>query len=158
MDIREIRKSLGMTQQEFADAIGVDKTVVYKYERGLTKPSKKRIEQIDHLLKLNGDEDTVIEITRHDNNSQSRVVDNYIRRLIILGANGHCELCGKSAPFLDKDNRPFLCMHIVDNKNLKVDITQRCVALCPECNARVGALGSEEEIKILKDKAKQHYY
>ena len=157
MDIRAIRQSLGMTQREFADAIGVDEAAVYKYEHGISKPSKKRIDRIDELLRTNGDDYSVIEITSNINH-QGRVMDDYMRRLVILGANGCCELCGKAASLSDKDGHPFLCMYIVNNQNLKVDITKRCVALCPECLATTRILADEKTIKFLKEKAAGHNY
>ena len=44
--IRLIRKSLDMTQSEFGDSLGVNRTVIKNYELGITDPSKLFI---DHL-------------------------------------------------------------------------------------------------------------
>lgn len=44
--IRLIRKSLDMTQSDFGDSLGVNRTVIKNYELGITEPSKLFI---DHL-------------------------------------------------------------------------------------------------------------
>ena len=69
MDVLKIRKSLRMTQAEFADAIGVDKSVVYKYEHGLLNPSKKRREKIDYIVSLGGKDTAVVETEYFDNDA-----------------------------------------------------------------------------------------
>lgn len=158
MNIREIRKSLGMTQAEFAAAIGVDKSVVYKYEHGLLYPSRKRQEKIDYLVSLGGKATVVVEAENFESEAgKGRIVDAYIRRLLIMGSSGCCELCGAKAPFLDKDERPYLCVYIVD-KDSEEDITRRSVVLCPNCHAKVNVLADEEEINTLKKKAAEHNY
>lgn len=158
MDVLKIRKSLGMTQAEFAEAIGVDKSVVYKYEHGKLNPPKKRRERIDFIVSLGGKDSSVVEMEYADTNAGTgRVVDGFIRRLIITGAGGCCELCGAKAPFLDKDQRPYLCLYITDNDKDK-DITHRCVALCPNCHAKINVRADEEDISKLKDIASGHNY
>ena len=87
MDVLKIRKSLRMTQAEFADAIGVDKSVVYKYEHGLLNPSKKRREKIDYIVSLGGKDTAVVETEYFDNEAgKGRIVDGFIRRLMITGS------------------------------------------------------------------------
>ncbi|MCR5095920.1 MAG: helix-turn-helix domain-containing protein [Erysipelotrichaceae bacterium] len=158
MDVLKIRKSLGMTQAEFAEAIGVDKSVVYKYEHGILNPPKKRRERIDFIASLGGKDSSLIEMEYSDEEAvKDRVTDGIIRRLMIIGANGCCELCGSKAPFLDKNKRPYLCLYITDNDKKK-DVTRRCVALCPNCLARINVLADENEINTLKNKADQHNY
>jgi phage repressor protein C with HTH and peptisase S24 domain len=43
LDVKEIRKNLGLTQQEFADKLGVSRNTILNYERGETIPSSKSI-------------------------------------------------------------------------------------------------------------------
>lgn|GEM_PF-6263551 len=154
MDVLKIRKSLGMTQAEFASAIGVDKSVVYRYEHGLISPSKEKRDRIDYIVSVGG-KDLLLE-TRSEA-VKSDVSDKYIRRLMIMGSDGCCELCGQNAPFTDKENRPFLYLYVTDN-NEDVDITHRCVTLCPNCYAKVNVLKNAEDIESLKKKAEQHRY
>lgn len=44
--IREIRKTLGMTQEQLADKIGVKRSVISKYETGLVSPTLEQLERI----------------------------------------------------------------------------------------------------------------
>ena len=114
MDILKIRKSLGMTQKEFGDAIGVDKSVVYKYEHGLAKPPRKRMERIDLLVSIKGGPDLLVECKSKDTSYKDRLL-SYAKLLILMGCDGCCEKCGEDAPFRDKDNRPYLLFYKVDD-------------------------------------------
>lgn len=49
MDIKELRKALGLSQKDFAEKIGVSGKSVSAYELGKTKPSKKVLERIKEL-------------------------------------------------------------------------------------------------------------
>lgn len=160
MNILTIRKMLGMTQKEFADAIGVDKSVVFKYEHGLTKPSKKRIERINHLLSCAGFGTCVEELVFGEAQPDHLIAyqSDIVRRLIIKGADGCCELCGEKAPFLDKDGRPYLCLHTIDRYNREINVVNNSVVLCPNCNAKISVLGDEKDITLLKEKALKHNY
>lgn len=51
-DIREKRK---MTQQELADAIGVDRSTVTKWELGVNSPSGKTLLRLGEILKCKVD-------------------------------------------------------------------------------------------------------
>ena len=53
--IIEIRKKRGMTQQELGKAIGVDKRVVSKYEKGQTVPSVMMASDIAKALDISLD-------------------------------------------------------------------------------------------------------
>ena len=50
MNVKEIRKSLGLSQQGFALKIGVSISVVQKWEIGKRNPGKKSMEKIDKLV------------------------------------------------------------------------------------------------------------
>lgn len=43
LDVKKIRKDLGLTQQEFADKLGVSRNTILNYEKGETIPSSKSI-------------------------------------------------------------------------------------------------------------------
>ena len=51
-EIIELRKRLKMTQQQFADAIGVDRVTVARWETGQKKPSNLAKRQLARLAKL----------------------------------------------------------------------------------------------------------
>ena len=48
-DIKGLRKKLGMTQQELADKIGVDRVTVARWEAGEKKPSNLARRQLQRL-------------------------------------------------------------------------------------------------------------
>ena len=47
--IREERKRLGLTQQELADLVGVDRNSQINYERGHRSPPAEYLERLDAL-------------------------------------------------------------------------------------------------------------
>jgi len=61
-----------------------------------------------------------------------------IRKYVKARANGHCEGCGKQAPFVNRDGKPYLHAHHVHelSKGGK-DTPDTVVALCPNCHYRV---------------------
>lgn len=48
--LKTIRRSLGLTQQEFADRLGVQKTTLSRYERGERSPSLSNALEISRIL------------------------------------------------------------------------------------------------------------
>jgi DNA-binding XRE family transcriptional regulator len=60
IDVRGIRKKLGLTQLAFAKKIGVSRDTVINYEKGETIPASK-IEMLNNLL-LNKEEINILEI------------------------------------------------------------------------------------------------
>lgn len=55
-EIIALRKSLGMTQAKFAEAIGGTVTSVSRWETGVTKPSRLYIKEMRSLKGKNGTE------------------------------------------------------------------------------------------------------
>lgn len=52
MNLKEIRESEGMTQQELADAIGRDRSLITKIENKNTLPSVETAKAIGRVLKI----------------------------------------------------------------------------------------------------------
>lgn len=50
MDIKAIRKELGMTQVAFAEALALSENAVVHYEKGRANPRPATIEKINQLL------------------------------------------------------------------------------------------------------------
>jgi len=48
-EVKEIRKHLKMTQQELADAIGVDRVTVARWESDHKRPSNLALRQLERL-------------------------------------------------------------------------------------------------------------
>lgn len=62
----------------------------------------------------------------------------YVRVLVLRRANGICERCNKPAPFLSKNNKPFLEVH--HSQFLSQggdDVVSNCEALCPNCHRKI---------------------
>lgn len=47
--IKEIRINEGLTLEQFGNILGTSKSVVFKWERGVTKPNKARLKHIADL-------------------------------------------------------------------------------------------------------------
>ncbi len=86
--------------------------------------------------------------------------NEYITRTIILGSGGKCELCGKRAPFKDKDGRPYLEVRALDDDfNIrKEEIEKKIVALCPNCNRKLDILADPADFEKLRGIASHHDY
>jgi 5-methylcytosine-specific restriction protein A len=77
---------------------------------------------------------------------RDQAVTEYAKRR----ANGHCDLCGKSAPFKDAQDRPYLeCHHIVWLANGGSDTIDNACALCPNCHRKMHIVGAQSDIKAL---------
>lgn len=162
MDIKEARKKLNLTQQELADALGINKATVFRYEAGTLKIPPKRAAMIDYLISLNQDQTILVE-THKTEEQKSYVlkakIKSLIRRLIIAGANGHCELCGIKAPFTGNDGIPYLMItHLESGTTPLDDDVKKMVALCPVCNAKISNINDSEDFKKLKLIASRHNF
>ena len=84
--------------------------------------------------------------------------DPYIAQYAKERANGICQLCGKEAPFLDKDGKPYLeSHHIVWLSQGGADSVENTVALCPNCHTKMQIVNAEHDRKTLYEKAKSSY-
>ena len=50
-DIKKLRTSLGMTQEQIAHALGVSWITVSRWERGVSRPSALAFQQLERLAK-----------------------------------------------------------------------------------------------------------
>lgn len=72
-------------------------------------------------------------------------------------ANGRCDLCGESAPFMHKNGDPYLeSHHVVWLKHGGPDTIENTVALCPNCHRRMHILDSDGDKKRLIEKIKSY--
>jgi transcriptional regulator with XRE-family HTH domain len=63
-NIREIRLSLGLTQAELGEKIGVDQKVITSYERGVSTPPVERLVKIAKIYGVSLDELVGLEKTK----------------------------------------------------------------------------------------------
>ncbi len=54
--VRELRERLGLTQEDFAREVGVSMMTVSRWERGIARPTKLAIKQLDVLARRAGRE------------------------------------------------------------------------------------------------------
>ena len=73
-----------------------------------------------------------------------------------LRANGECQLCGKPAPFLGKDQKPYLeTHHVIWLSRGGADSLDNTVALCPNCHTKMHIVDDTDDIVLLKRKAER---
>ena len=77
----------------------------------------------------------------------------YIAEYAKQRANGVCQLCGKLAPFLDKDGKPYLeSHHIIWLANGGEDSVKNTIALCPNCHKKMHVVADEKDVAVLLEK------
>ena len=77
---------------------------------------------------------------------RSQVIAEYTKNR----ANGICDLCGKEAPFKDKNGKPYLeSHHVITLANDGPDAIYNTVAICPNCHRRIHVLKSKEDTEKL---------
>ena len=82
--------------------------------------------------------------------STTYIRDPYIARYARLRANGKCQLCGQSAPFIDNNGDPYLeSHHIIWLSRGGADTIENTVGLCPNCHRRMHVLDQDEDRKRL---------
>jgi len=75
----------------------------------------------------------------------------YIVEAALRYSNGICQLCNNAAPFLNKNNKPYLEVHHI--KQLAKggeDTISNTVALCPNCHRKMHSLNLEEDLEKLR--------
>lgn len=83
--------------------------------------------------------------------------DPYLKEIVKRIAEGKCQYCGEEAPFVDKNNEPYLEEHHV--KRLADDGTDsidNVVAICPNCHRKMHVLNEEKDQKFLLEIAKRN--
>ncbi|WP_072208546.1 HNH endonuclease [Pantoea dispersa] len=73
---------------------------------------------------------------------------------ILRNSKGNCECCGEAAPFYKKGNLPYLEVHhVIPLSEEGSDVTENCVALCPNCHRAMHfADDAEQRIEQLYQK------
>ena len=72
-------------------------------------------------------------------------------------SKGICDLCGKPAPFNDRNGNPYLeSHHIVWLSKGGKDEIDNVVALCPNCHRSMHVLNRDEDIEKLNHRIRQY--
>lgn len=168
MKIKEARKRKHMTQKELADKIGVNFSVVSRYENGTIIPPANRLQRISDILEVSvdfllGKEDDVLFEGQRRVFFDSLAADMFLvsqsaaKCRLLEQSNGICELCGNKAPFDDKDGVPYLEIHLIQWRSEGgLPVPENTVALCPNCHRKVHILNDKEDIEKLKEAAEKH--
>jgi 5-methylcytosine-specific restriction protein A len=78
--------------------------------------------------------------------------DPYVTEFAKRRAQGICQLCNKSAPFINNKGEPYLETHHIEwLSNGGEDTIENTVALCPNCHRKMHALNLKNDVKLLKD-------
>lgn len=136
---------LELTSKSALSDIDTLKSTVLKKQKSASRLNEKDLENAaKNISKLNE------ELYRHSSNRNSsyrKVIsrsfdrDPYIAKYVKLLAKGICSLCDEPAPFKDKNGEAFLHSHHIEylSEGGK-DIIDNCIAICPNCHAKVHAL------------------
>lgn len=167
LNIKKIRKLRRMTQKDLANAIGVDFSVISRYESGKISPPVDRLEAIAQALNVDTDMllgTTSVDLDAHDIETKIafRSTDryylrrSYLSKLIVEQVNGTCDLCEKQ-PFLGLHNgeRLLETHYLQELSKGGEDLPENIAVLCPNCHKRVHTLNLPEDIEKLKIKAKE---
>ena len=84
--------------------------------------------------------------------------DPNIAAFVKSDTRGICDLCRQQAPFESRPGVPYLeCHHIVPLATEGRDEVKNCVALCPNCHAKMHILGRESDKQMLFEVAEERH-
>jgi len=168
MTLKELRRNKGLTQKDLADRIGVQSSIISRYENGILKPTATKLQAMADALGVNSSDFIIFDLASNHNKHTITInfipendathIPNYefYRKMLILLAKGRCELCHQNAPFLDKDGLPFLEIFMVENDDIGEEYQKKLVALCPNCFKKLTVLQDSEDILAVTKIAEKH--
>lgn len=174
MNIREARKSKGITQSELAQALGKSISVISRYETGAITPTQQILNEIADYLAIPKDSleatpaPPIIQITDeasyakpyyNDPNADRYLIDNNAELIQVLHsrAKSKCELCGEYAPFISPDGLPYLELHhLIPLLSGGTATPNNSVLLCANCHMQIHRLQQESDLAKLKKIVSQH--
>ena len=112
---------------------------------------KKSISALsDEQLKLKAKNSSNYEPRRRKASTPVFERNIYVSEYAKRRANGFCQLCGAQAPFLDRENKPYLeSHHIIWLSKGGADTIENTVALCPNCHRKMHILNLNEDVNKL---------
>lgn len=160
MRLREIRRAKNITQQQLGEVIGVNNSIISKYEKGIVTPPADKLARIANFLQVTVDDlfkDTVnsqepiqentpvfIEFKNTKHSFSQEDYDPIDRDAIgkmyakaLKRSKGHCELCGRDAIFNLPDGSPYLLAHIIPVRSRSGKLKPvKVLAVCQLCNLK----------------------
>lgn len=159
MKLREIRRAKNITQKQLGEAIGVNNSIISKYEKGLVIPPADKLAKLADYLQVSMDELLNDDVQRGNRAAQdsSRFIQNdygddyYQREMLgteereeieamyasaLRRSKGRCELCGQEALFSLPDGSPYLLAHIVPLRSNGEIKPSNVLAVCQNCNLK----------------------
>lgn len=154
-------------QSEEPDINGVMRKVV-KFPLRRIDPTKPIVIDIEDVEK--SEQEKIKEVRKHNINEireKAKTAENesvstkevktiyrernqYISEYTKERAKGICDLCGKVAPFKDKNGKPYLeSHHVVTLAENGPDAIYNTVAICPNCHRKIHVLHSREDMDKL---------
>ena len=121
-------------------------TLKQEYEDAVRKAEKKPINQLKKAAEKRSAHATASTVQTKVFN-RDPIIAAYVKKR----ANGHCQLCGMKAPFIDQNGEPYLeCHHLEWLSKGGMDSVKNCVALCPNCHRKMHYLNDQNDIIFLK--------
>ncbi len=142
-----------LKKRESSDRVILEQKVFERYSLQKRKKAKEIDEEklIEMLKKVKPKKPT-----------QRRVItinydrDEKVKRFALLKAKGLCQLCNKPAPFLNKNENPYLEVHHIKWLSKGgFDNISNVVALCPNCHRKMHILNQKKDVKKLLEKARK---
>jgi|GEM_PF-1852579 len=120
---------------------------------------KKEQEDLDKALQLSSEEllKKIKKIKNRKEKSSPKQTtslkydrNGYVAAYALKRANGLCQLCGNSAPFIRNNGSPYLEVHHIQWLSRDgPDNIENTVALCPNCHRKMHILGLQDDIDFL---------
>lgn len=162
-EIKSAMNEAGLNEVDYIDV----QTFIYRedwYSPANSDQQKKEFKEEttkSELLPI----EKLIERVKESKPKPARVVsgvyyyrDPNIAALVRCDTSGVCELCGKKAAFNNRVGKPYSeCHHIEHLADNGRDEIINCVALCPNCHAKMHVLNLESDKKKLFETAKERY-
>lgn len=120
---------------------------------------KKEQEDLDKALQLSNEEllKKIEEIKNRKEKSSPKQTasikyyrNSYVAAYALKRANGLCQLCGNSAPFIRNNGNPYLEVHHIQWLSRDgLDNIENTVSLCPNCHRKMHILSLPDDIDFL---------
>ncbi|SFS31497.1 HNH endonuclease [Succinivibrio dextrinosolvens] len=112
----------------------------------------EKLKKSYETLKKSTREKKVITTTTQ-NKERKKLIGDIVKEI----ANGVCQLCNQPAPFVNKDQRPYLeCHHVQWLERGGADDVYNAVAICPNCHKKMHILDLEQDVKKLEKVANKN--